>query len=165
MKNIIKILILLLVLIVLLIGFLFLPVFLNFHPTEQVKISKIKSSYAINEDVIIGGTAKDNSDIFIFFNKKVSRIKADGNGNWSVNLGKVPEGKYGFQALAKSLLKSDSVSSKEVIVVKEKPLSQRIREYLTADVSASLTTQGENPTSVSSNPPDALDGDWKLMEK
>jgi len=66
-----------------------------------VEITNIKASYGSNEDIIVSGNCEPNSELALYWADQYGVGHADSQGNWSINLGRLPAGKYQLEIIPK----------------------------------------------------------------
>ena len=164
-KKTVKFLILCVV-VVLLLSVMFFLSSGNKKVVQQIQLTDIKSQYGPREDIILSGTAVDNSKIVLTWDKKIGITKADSNGRWNVNLGKMPEGKYAFQAVADDSAKSQSILTAEIVVQKQKGfvLMTGVPKFLTASILSTFQKAPEKIIWVPESAPEVLQGNWNLIK-
>lgn len=72
----------------------------------EVTITRIKSEYSLEEEVILGGTTKPNSQISLSIDGKFGLFTADSQGNWLITLGRKSLGKHLVELIAKDSLEN-----------------------------------------------------------
>lgn len=131
----------------------------NSEITERIRITKIEGSYGADKDIIVAGRAQKNSEIILSWNNQLGLTKADSNGKWIVNLGKMPEGKYNLQLVAKDSLQSSSIATAQISVSKKEEVN-----FFTASVSSLTQKVPDKLVLVSKDTPEVLQGKWDLMK-
>ena len=168
MKKIYKILIWLVVIILLAVA-LFFVFSQNFSSKENsgaVKISKIKNQYSTTEDIVLSGTSKSNCEIILSLNGEAGIVKSDENGKWIANLGKLPEGKYAFEALADDSPTSQSVATAQLLV-SSSVNNTAFLNNISGIMTAALSGQPKNPDKLVMIPetiPQVFQENWKLVK-
>lgn len=94
----------------------------NKAPT--VEITNIKSSYSPEEDIILSGKTEPNAEIFLYWNSKYGLGHSDNQGQWIINLGKMPAGNYQLTLLAHDLAGNSGESTTAELVIKAGAISQ-----------------------------------------
>lgn len=69
-----------------------------------VELINIKESYGLNEDIILSGKSEPNSIINLYWANKYGLGHADEQGNWLMNLGKLPTGTYLLELTPKDIV-------------------------------------------------------------
>lgn len=138
---------------------------------KKIEINKINSVYSSKEEIVLTGKANSESEIFLSLNDKIGLIESDKNGNWIVNLGVLPEGKYNFQVISNGPQNSQSISATQIIVkdsvdiqIKE-TLTRKILKSILANVSFIYKNipNTNNLITVSQFAPPVLNGEWELL--
>lgn len=83
---------------------------------ERIEISEPDKIYNWEKEVVVMGKANPECEVFLSWSGKIGLVESDKNGNWVANLGVMPKGKYGFQAISKGPHNSQSISSVQIIV-------------------------------------------------
>ena len=132
---------------------------LSFRPekSDAIKVTGLKNVYSEGENIINSGVAKNNSEIILFSGDKIGMIKADTNGKWIVNFGKMNEGKYGVQMLSKDSKTSNSTVSFQITVKK----NVKTPNFLTAGLSSIMPEQVPDPlVTIPKESPAVLQKKW-----
>jgi hypothetical protein len=137
---------------------------------ERIEISKPDRVYSPGEDVIVMGKANPECEIFLSWSGKVGLVESDKNGNWAANLGIMPEGKYGFQAISNGPHNSQSISSVQIIV-EDNAEYQKKNVFFTSAVKnllasfySEIKNIPDNLTVVPQSAPLILKSDWNLIK-
>ena len=141
----------------------------KYQSFEGLRITKIKSEYGINENIVVSGEAKNNSEITFLWNGKIGMGKSDNKGAWIVNFGKMPEGKYALGVIADDSPVSRSITTAQISVVKsvnQSPVSliDSISNFLTASLSLNQEKIPEEIITIPQQIPSALQGEWNLLK-
>jgi len=80
-----------------------------------IKNNKYKV-YTSAEDIILRGTSVPSKEIVVFFGDKLGLTESDKNGNWVINFGDMPEGKYGLQLITDNASNSRSITTASIVV-------------------------------------------------
>ncbi len=136
----------------------------------KIEISEPDKVYRPTEEVVVTGKANPECEIFLSWSGKVGLVESDKNGNWAANLGTMPEGKYGFQAISNGPHDSQSISSVQIIISdsaeyhKENIFSANGIKNLLASFYSGIKNIPNNLTSVSRSAPLILKNDWNLIK-
>lgn len=76
-------------------------IFDNQPPT--INITSIKEFYSPDEDIILAGNSEPNSIITLYWANKYGLGHTDAQGNWLINLGKLPIGTYPLELTPKDV--------------------------------------------------------------
>jgi len=68
-----------------------------------VEITNIKQSYDVEEDIVVSGTSEAGIDLFFAWGEQYGLGRADSQGNWFLNFGKMAAGDYQLNVTAKDL--------------------------------------------------------------
>lgn len=143
---------------------------LNFDNTksEKIMISEIKDNYNVNENIILSGFAKKNSNIILLWNGQYGLAKTDYKGRWAVNLGKMPEGKYNLKLFGDYFLNENNAVAAQIAVSKLDRVSfiNNISNFFAAGISALTQKPPEEIiiVSVPKDTPPVLQGRWNLIK-
>lgn len=135
--------------------------------SERIEITQLKKEYQANESIVVAGLAPKNSKISILWSGRFGLTQSDDRGNWIVNLGKMPAGKYDLQAIADDVSGVRSIATAQVSVV-TKPGAMSFVSKMSSFLNASLSLNQEKVPdeliTVPRNLPPALNGEWNLLE-
>ncbi len=67
---------------------------------RELEITKVKSQYYIDEDVIISGVSLKGKDVTFFWDENMAQVISDKNGKWIANFGKMKEGSYNIEIIS-----------------------------------------------------------------
>lgn len=138
------------------------------HSIKQISITQIENEYGQNEEVVISGFAKSNSQIIIILNNTIGLATSDKKGRWIVNLGVLPVGKHTFQVVCNDSENSKSIATASIIV-NNNPVNRQsasILDSLSKFIVAGLSFKNysEKLVTVPLTTPQALDGKWQLVK-
>jgi len=139
----------------------------TFNRSQEVKITNAKDIYAPNEEVIVSGLAKQNSEIVLYFDNKLGLIQSDSHGKWTANLGKLSEGRHGLEVSSNTSSNEKSVASVFFIVsndARKVSLFNRMSEFLTAGLTAVSQKDTKEVTTIPVESPQVLQGQWDLVK-
>lgn len=163
MKRSYKILIIIAIIILVLLVVLFFPNFVNSNKADNITIDNVKTYYGVNEEVIISGKTKAEANIIIFVDDKIGSTVANKKGEWKANLGKLAEGGHNIQVLSEISEEKNSIASAKIII-KDKGLTL-ISSNFFAGLINKFVNNSPATILVDKNSPDALKGQWKLLNQ
>jgi len=140
--------------------------------SRKIQISdNARRIYNSKEDIIITGTANPESEIVLSWNGQFGLIESDKKGEWAVNLGTMPEGKYSLQMLSNTSPQIQSISTTQVVVdnsakVQKKAVSfiDSIFNLFAAALSFKNGEYSSRLITIPQSTPTVLQGNWNLLE-
>jgi len=137
---------------------------------KRIEISESDKIYSPKKEVVITGRANPDCEIFLSWSGKVGLVESDKDGNWSANLGIMPEGKYGFQAISNGPNDSQSISSIQIVVSnnaefqKINIFSANAVKNLLASFYSGLKNIPNNLTVIPQSKPLIFESKWNLIK-
>jgi len=127
--------------------------------------------YSSAEDIILGGTAAKESEIILSWNGGLGLTESNENGEWSVNLGKMSEGKYSLQVVSNDLPNIQSIATAQITVdnssagqTVQVSFTKNIFNFLTAALSLKTEVIPDKLIIISQDAPSVLQGNWNLLD-
>ena len=90
----------------------------NSKDFNKIRISKsaIGKIYSPDQEIILTGTTKPETEIILSWNNQFGLAESDKNGSWVVNLGLMPEGRYNLEMISDISPESRSIVAAQIIV-------------------------------------------------
>lgn len=145
----------------------------------EIKITNIKDYYSFAEDVILlGETTEAGAEIILYWDKKYGLIHADEQGKLTINLGKMPAGKYQLELAPADLAgnKGNSLIVNLIInpaaeapeAVSGKSIIEKMPEILKPLIPEFMKPKKEGEKSeemivIPEKAPLVMRGQWKLL--
>jgi len=138
----------------------------------EVVINRIKLKYNPDEDVIIGGSTKPNSEIRLRVNGIFGMFFADNQGKWLITLGKKPLGEYIAEFTAKDSLGNMGSAAtvkftvENGVTIEPPGIIEQIGEGIKKIIPPIFGPEEEIPEPVLSVPikaPVSLNGKWEML--
>jgi len=87
-----------------------------------IKEINLKDYFYSDEDVFLFGKTEELAEITLHWNKKYGLVKADNQGVWTANLGKLSAGNYSLELIPKDMAGNVGLTKIVSLRIKEKPV-------------------------------------------